>query len=271
MTENRRSDISAARLLYYGGRMIDPLLLTVAKVLTFSRGRSMTNASGFFFEREGRLFLVTSRHVLCDEPTGHFPDYIRIALHVDEDNVAKLVDFDIPLYRNKKNAWREANDASGTIDIAMIELQRSALPKNLVHNAFTVDHLAGDLHVEVGSPLLVIGTPLGFQDTLHQLPVARHAIVSSCFDLRFQGQGYFLTDARMHRGMSGAPVVMKAPDTSRTGKSLPWVLLGVHSARLDVGTRDISIDEGLGLNCAWFADALLVLSEEPPITGEPAP
>ena len=44
---------------------------------------------------------------------------------------------------------------------------------------------------------------------------------------------------------------------------LPWMLLGVHSAVFDVGTRDINIDEALGLNCAWYADILLTLTEPP--------
>ena len=42
---------------------------------------------------------------------------------------------------------------------------------------------------------------------------------------------------------------------------LPWMLLGVHSAVFDVGTRDLNIDEALGLNCAWYADILLTLTE----------
>ena len=241
--------------------MIDPLLLSAVKVLTFNAGRQLTNASGFLFERNERLFLVTSRHVVRDEASGHFPDLVRIALHVDRDNIARLMDFEIPLYRNQKSVWRQGNDAAGDIDVAVIELQRSALPADLVYCAFTVDHLLGDEHVDVGTSLLIAGFPLGFQDTLHQLPVVRHATIASCFDLRFQGQGYFLTDARTHSGMSGAPVVMRAKDRSGQVGRLPWMLLGVHSARLDVGTRDASIDEGLGLNCAWFADALLPLSE----------
>ncbi len=241
--------------------MIDSLLLTVVKVLTFQAGQPLTNASGFFFTRDGRLFLVTSRHVVYDESSNHFPDTIRIALHVDQENVARLTDFEIPLYRNGKSVWRQGNDTAGVIDIAMIELEPSALPAKPTYCAFSADHLPGDMKVEVGSKLLIVGVPLGFQDTLHQLPVARHAIVSSCFDLRFQGQGYFLTDARMHRGMSGAPVVMRATASGDQQRELPWVLLGVHSARLDVGTRDFTVDEGLGLNCAWFADALLPLSE----------
>ena len=55
----------------------------------------------------------------------------------------------------------------------------------------------------------MIGFPLGFHDTLHHLPVARGAVIASSFGLRFEGQGYFLTDARTHRGASGAPVVMR--------------------------------------------------------------
>jgi hypothetical protein len=38
------------------------------------------------------------------------------------------------------------------------------------------------------------------------------------------------------------------------------MLLGIHSARLDVG-RDLKLDEALGLNCAWYADILLTLTE----------
>jgi hypothetical protein len=37
---------------------------------------------------------------------------------------------------------------------------------------------------------------------------------------------------------------------------LPWMLLDVHSAQLDLGTRDLVLDEALGLNCAWHADIL---------------
>src|SRR5437588_185776 len=123
--------------------MIEPLLLTATRVSTFDGQCPLTGASGFFFEREGRLFLVTSRHVV------------------------------------------------------------------------------------------------------------RQALIASSFGVRFQGLGFFLTDARTHRGTSGAPVVMHS---SSTGAQLPWKLLGVHSARMDMASRDLQLDETLGLNCAWYAD-----------------
>ena len=241
--------------------MIDPLLLSSVKVLTFNGSQPLTNATGFFFERGEQLFLVTSRHVFRDDSSQHFPDRARIALHTDRGNIAQLMDFEIPLYRDGRSVWRQGNDPSGDIDVAVIGLERAALPAELVCFSFAAGHLPAPGEVSIGAALLIVGFPLGFQDTLHQLPVARHAILSSCFDLRFQGEGYFLTDARMHRGMSGAPVVTRMSDPSDRNRSLPWLLLGIHSSRLDVGGRDEAIDEGLGLNCAWFADVLMTLTE----------
>ncbi len=242
--------------------MIESLLLTAARILTFEGRQTLTNASGFFFERNGRLFLVTSRHVVVDEPSGHFPDRIEIELHIDPENLAKSTGFSIPLYRDGKSIWRQGQDTAGEIDVAVIEIQRSALPDTAVYRAFTPNHLhRPPMTVEVGSALLVVGFPLGFHDALHHMPVVRHAVVASSFGLRFQGEGYFLTDARTHRGTSGAPVVMRIAETAPMLGDLPWMLLGVHSARLDLGSRDRTIDEALGLNCAWYADILSTLTE----------
>ena len=242
--------------------MIESLLLTAARVLTFEQQRLLTNASSFFFERDERLFLVTSRHVMIDEPSKHFPDRIEIELHIDPDNMAKSTGFSIPLYRDGKSIWRQGLDTAGEIDVVVIEIERSALPETTVYHAFTPKHLHGPLdQVEVGTSLLVVGFPLGFHDTLHHMPVVRHAAIASSFGLRFQGEGYFLTDARTHRGTSGAPVVMRISERDPMQGDLPWMLLGVHSARLDIGTRDLNLDEALGLNCAWYADILLTLTE----------
>ena len=242
--------------------MIEPLLLTAARISTFDQQQLLTNASGFFFARDERLFLVTSRHVMFDEPSKHYPTRIEIELHIDPNNLARSTGFSIPLYQHGKSLWRQALDKSGEIDVAVIELNRDALPPTTHYSAFTPQHLLSPLdQIEVGTSLLVVGFPLGFHDTLHHMPVVRHAAVASSFGLRFQGEGYFLTDARTHRGTSGAPVVMRVPNPDPAHGGPPWLLLGVHSARIDVGTRDLVLDEALGLNCAWYADILLTLTQ----------
>ena len=249
---------------------VDSLLLTAARIATFEHQRPLTNASGFFFERDGRLYLVTSRHVLFDEPTAHHPNRIEIEIHTHAGNLARVTGYSVMLYVDGRSMWRVARDSGGEVDVAVIEIDRRALPVGARLEAFTPAHLQSSAQpVEIGSSLLIVGFPLGFQDTLHRLPVVRHSVVASAFGLRFQGLGYFLNDARTHRGISGAAVVMRDPGA--TGP-LPWKLLGVHSARLDMAGRDLVEDESLGLNCAWYADILLTLTEPAPGTAPiPAP
>jgi len=224
----------------------------------------LTNATGFFFERDGRLFLVTNRHVVLDEASDHRPDRLQIELHVDPDNAALTTNFIIPLYRGNQAVWREGIDPAGTVDVVAVQLERPALPEKLLIKPFTADHLIEQLdEIEVGTRVLIVGFPLGFHDTLHHLPVVRQAIIASAFGLRFQGQGYFLTDAQMHRGTSGAPVVARQTGQRSGRGDLPWMLLGVHAARMDVKNRDVEQDERLNLNCAWYADIILTLTNDP--------
>lgn len=246
--------------------MIEDILMTTTPVLTFAGPAELTNASGFFFEREGRLFLVTSRHVFHDAPSAHEPDRIELELHVDAGCAARTVRFSIPLYRDGLSLWRQGTDSAGDIDVAAIEIDRGALPATIVYRAFGPGHLHdGRVPVGVGAPALVVGYPLGFHDTVNRLPVARQAGVASAYGMRFQGEGCFLTDARTHRGGSGAPVVLRDDYAHPAHGNLPWTLLGIHSARIDMRTRDLQLDEALGLNCAWYADILLTLTA--PATG----
>ena len=239
--------------------MVEKLLLSTVRITTFSGELEATNASGFFFAHEGRLFLVSSRHVFFDELSNHAPDRITIDVHVDELDLAQRVTYSIPLYHSGAGIWRHAADLSSEVDVAVIEIALDTFPENAVYTAFSSENICDSLgDVEIGSPMLIVGYPLGFHDTLHHLPVARHAINASPLSFRFQGMGYFLTDARTHRGTSGACVVMRSRDPEL---DLPWTLLGIHSARLDVGTRDLQLDEALGLNCAWFADVLVPLTK----------
>lgn len=246
--------------------MIEPILFTALRLFTYTQQTHLTTASGFLFERGSGLYLVTSRHVVLDEASDHRPDRLWVEFHDNLSNLASTTGFSIPLYRDGRGTWRDGADGGGAIDVAVIPLDRAALPATMVFWPFTPDHLVQhDDRVEIGSTLMVVGYPLGFHDTLHHLPVVRQAALASSFGLRFQGQGYFLTDARTHRGISGAPVVLPvdrhhADRRSQLGE-LPWLLLGIHSARLDLGTRDLQLDEALGLNCTWYADILMTLTK----------
>jgi hypothetical protein len=49
---------------------------------------------------------------------------------------------------------------------------------------------------------------------------------------------------------------------SQSGREdLPWMLLGVHTSRMDVTHRDIGEDSHLDLNTAWYADIIMTLTD----------
>ena len=242
---------------------VDALLLTTTRITTFSADRLLTNASGFFYRRGDRLFLVSNRHIFADAASGHFPQRIEIGAHTDLNDLTRYAHVSLPLYRDGLVQWREATDGGGAIDIAVMEIPAEKLPADAVLQAFDETHLeARDEVVTVGDALAIVGFPLGFHDTVHHLAVARSASIASAYGIRFQRQGCFLTDARTHRGSSGSPVVRRRANGHSAAAAPCWQLLGVHSTRMDMRTRDHAQDESLGLNCAWYADVLVALTAE---------
>ena len=88
-------------------------------------------------------------------------------------------------------------------DAAVLEIPAMAVPRHASYCAFGVRHIQGKMQAaRLGEPLLLVGFPLGVYDTRHHLPVARSAVVSSAFGMRFQGQGCFITEGRA--GQHGA-------------------------------------------------------------------
>jgi hypothetical protein len=64
---------------------------------------------------------------------------------------------------------------------------------------------------------------------------------------------------------------MRTSDDAERFGTLPWLLLGVHSARLDIGSRDLEQDEALGLNCAWYSGILPTLVAPRAVVAAAAP
>jgi S1-C subfamily serine protease len=237
------------------------LLFGVTRVLTFSGTRQLTAATGFLFQRDKCLYLVTSRHVFIDAPSGHQPDRVEISLHGESHDLTQHSSASIPLYWRGQAAWHQAGDQGGDIDVAAIELPSSIADTVPPGRRFGLAQLASRQDdLAIGDPVVIPGYPLGFYDTVHHLPVTRSGTVASAYGIRFQGKGFFLTDSRTHRGSSGAPVLAGRRELSG---DRGWRLVGIHSSRLDMSSRDALLDESLGLNCAWYADVLLTLTQPP--------
>lgn len=233
---------------------LDDLFVRVAKIVTYGSGQRLTNATGFFYKRESFLYLITAAHVVTGAGTDSRPDTLRVTLHTNETDLQQSAELSIPLYVGGMSQFWQHRGYAGNVDLAAVAVN----DRSVLSNHFLATFSAVDIP-DIGTPafgqdVLIVGFPLGFHDTYNKLPIVRRAIIATSFAHPFKGNPYFLTDARLHRGTSGSPVIALLQDeTDRVPK---WKLLGIHTSALDVSDRDDLLDEKLALNVTWYASLI---------------
>jgi S1-C subfamily serine protease len=244
---------------------VSDLVAVVAQVQCRKAGVTVGFGTGFFYEHQGGLYLITNRHVLIDEAKNHRPDSITLRLHTDASDIRKNADLTLALYDGTgAPCWREHPQAGRTVDVVALPVHRTAIAPGFFTKSFSkANHIPDDVDIALGEDLQVIGYPLGFHDQVHNLPVIRSATLASIYPVPFEGHPFVLIDARLHSGTSGSPVMTKPTSILRKADGgiamlagSATFLLGVHSASVDIQGRDPSRDEPLGLNVAWFASLI---------------
>jgi len=243
------------------GIAVDPILIKQASLELLRTGKTIGQASGFFYTTTDRVFLITNRHVVIDEQRGYEPDEVRFSFHADAENFSKIGYAAIGLYSKGAPVWKEFDDKS--VDAAAIPITFTEI-RQLIHFSYSPKDLPpDDLILPPGEDLLVIGYPLGFYDDKHVLPVIRKAGLASAYPVPFKGRPFFLVDARLHPGTSGSPVILKPTSIiyKRGGTSLSagmqTYLLGIHSHTWPVRRGE----EPLGLSAVWFASLVEELTQ----------
>jgi len=237
----------------------------VAQIRCFKQDAQIGVATGFFYTLADRLYFITNRHVVINEDDDHFPDELRLRLHINPNDIRQNADYSVSLYDDKdKPLWLEHPIGRSEIDVVAIPLNKDQVTSRFFVKAFSAsDHIPPNVDVSIGEDVLVLGYPLGFYDCLHNLPIVRNTVMASVYPVPFEGKPIILIDSRLHAGTSGSPVLTKATNLIRyTDGSTAIVnraasfLVGVHSATLDVRGRDPNSDEPLGLNLVWFASLI---------------
>lgn len=234
---------------------IDRMYLRVAKIVAFADGQTLANATGFFYLHNDFLYLITARHIVTNEAAQYVPDRLQVSLHCNSLNPQLRANLSIPLYKNGVPQWYQHPQLSADVDIIAVPINDPHVLNNHLLVTFCCDDIVDtDELMPLGQDVRILGYPLGFHDTLHNLPIVRTAAIASSFAHPFKGESYFLTDARLHRGMSGSPVIYFQEESRLRGAT--WRLLGIHSSSLDVSDRDPVQDRPLDLNTAWYASLL---------------
>jgi len=192
---------------------VDHLSLVTTPILVFSNGHCISQGTGFFYaaklHNKYATFLVTNYHVL----TGHSPlsvgkirgDAIKFFIHCDEQDPAKSKEISLPLFSSHKEPIWLTDINSPEADLAAIPLPLDIL-QNCRMSAISSEWTKGDIRVRPGSPVTVIGYPLGYYDHINCLPIWKAGNIASEPKVNFQGKPAFMIDIAGFEGMSGSPV-----------------------------------------------------------------
>lgn len=240
--------------------------------------------TGFYLNYRGRTFIVTNRHVVKPDDENINPTKAYVWFR-DVTDVGEANRSPIRLVKNDSPTYYEHPEFPEEVDIALIPINPRLSSLDAVNDdseslnsgslAFTPDHFIHE-NIKVDQRVSIIGYPGDFVDRVTRFPVRRNALIASPYGIGFEENPYFVTDARMHPGTSGSPVVMEAGSMQVTQGDVPnhrsksYYLLGVHSATFygaslkeqlaesDDGEtdshsqRDIQLD----LNVAWYPELI---------------
>jgi hypothetical protein len=246
-------------------RGVNPLYTTVTPILYPD---SSAHATGFFYtELDGvesddvdldseNIYLVTNHHAVADEDGSPISDSIRIMTRPESQDLAKLQHHDIKLKGDDgEPQWLEHPEGS-EIDVVAVPLN---IDLNETGTRVISDQLKlpDNIKIQFGQEAAVLGYPV--RGGSPYLPIARNAMIASPYGVPFQGLPCFATDADIHSGTSGSPVLTRPSALQQTTEgfqlgSQKMFFLGVHSATMQ---SDHEPEEGpLNINVTWYAELL---------------
>jgi V8-like Glu-specific endopeptidase len=236
--------------------IIDELWFSVSQVVPVRNKTVMSAATGSFYETGGKRFLVTNRHVVVDESKGRFPDALRFFVHTDGSDLRKNRELLIRLYdESKRPRWLEHPSYGSKVDIVAVNLEGILPSQSVIRFITSEDLFPNNAIPRFCEDCAVLGYPLDFYDRVNNLPVLRNAMVSTPYPVGFQGNPYFLVDAKLHNGSSGSPVFTKSQPGFRMRSGRAAHGPGMGDRFLGIISMHVSpkyTDDKLDLHWAWF-------------------
>ena len=243
---------------------------------------SKGSATGFFFNHKGKTYVITNQHVVdSDHEDGPSSDITDAAVFLrDTPNIDRTNRYDIVISGNDTNWITHPNP---TVDVAAIPIQPrlSSINSDSKQSGSLALEECNLLHenIEVSQDISIYGYPAGFVDANTYFPIKRRAEIASPYRAPFDGDPYFVTDAKMQDGTSGSPVLMGKStgfQMLETKGDIPEEymqgphLLGIHSATFYRETvsseaddeEDLPRPHRYELNVAWYPQLILETIEQ---------
>jgi len=265
-------------------------LLGMTTIIKCGVNNTISQGSGFFYNQlappdpnkengqwrlvEG-MWLITNRHVALMKINGKeiLPDYFTFMLReqLDDDCIEW---FPITLSKDEmvKRLKLHQNE---TVDIVAIDIE-DLLKTNMYQSdkhfiglsSLTNDNLpsSSPIPIDVTSDVVIASYPREFYDEVNKFPIIKSGIIASSWGLHFNGQPFFLVDAKLFPGSSGGLVISKPTNIAlingkmMKNKDKEFVFLGVYSSENLYRSRPIELDgitvttkESFGLGNVWYS------------------
>ena len=170
-------------------------------------------ATGFFYKKNDRIYIVTNKHVVSDI------EEITFILHQSFEVPAKIRSFSIGGYDIGRIIKVHNNCDLAIIDITNFVFEDDKYTMLSSRDIINESELTFDT---VMKNVYIIGYPIGIEDELNKLPTFSTGITSSSLLIDYNGKSEILLNAFALPGSSGSPVF-----TNNNGKRK---LIGVISA-----------------------------------------
>ncbi|MBI4135123.1 trypsin-like peptidase domain-containing protein [Candidatus Uhrbacteria bacterium] len=224
--------------------LIDPLSASPLYLNARFGDHQIAVGTGFPYEYENQLFLVTNWHVLTgrnpdtgqplDSETGAIPDRVRILFH-DSKQLGWWRADDVLLNDENGNPmWFQHPTLGQKIDVVAISLK---CPMGLKVFPLNSNKLAEDMQLSIGQDVFILGFPLGIRAG-GVFPVWKRASIASEPALPLDDLPMILVDTATYEGMSGAPVLARSwgsyldiHNTVRMGAGIYTQFVGIYSGR----------------------------------------
>lgn len=260
----------------------DALLLTALRVTAGSIGTGFLVAREVA-ENEARVFLVTNKHVIDDNPaTRQYVTEIQVTVS-HRDDAGNLTSSDWTL---KDLAQREHPDAD--LDVMAFDItgffiahfqDHKRCARFITYDLFATDGLRAAQRITEGDDILAIGFPLGLRQAHGALPLMRTGMIATdpggeLIDIvdtpdgatRERTRRAFLIDGAVVPGSSGSPVFLKPITGRAVGNAYimgapPPVFLGLVTQGAHVPIDIATIDKGAH-KLDWWAGLGVVVRAE---------
>lgn len=271
------------------------LLHLISTIIRTDIGKSRIQGSGFFYSRflpgskenpeygkkgtEWRtvkdIWLVTNRHVIIPRVEDKEVPPTKLQFHFRKYDKTEHLKWDpITLSIGEIESLAKFHPYN-SVDVAVINITEIMLSRVKVCETFIDPYLlssqnfAGEnnLDVHASSDVIIVGYPKGYYDDVNLFPIVKLGIIASRWAVGFQGNPYFLIDAKLFPGSSGSVVLSKPSNIFMQG-NLPmysnqsrFAFLGIFSGEpkfredpVVIGDLTVTQSHGFNLGIVWYAD-----------------